>query len=166
MKKITLVIIALLLLIGCKNTNNTPTSKVEEFFSSYQTLNKDVLNDLDNIVSKDKTMSKEEKEEYKVLLEKQYQNLSYKIKNEEIIKNKAIVDTEIEVLDYYTTIEKVKRENKNEKTYQKEKLDALKQVNTKTKYNITFTLIKEDNNWKLDSLDKNIIKKIHGLYEK
>ena len=111
-------------------------------------------------------MSKEEKEEYKVLLEKQYQNLSYKIKNEEIIKNKAIVDTEIEVLDYYTTIEKVKRENKNEKTYQKEKLDALKQVNTKTKYNITFTLIKEDNNWKLDSLDKNIIKKIHGLYEK
>ena len=166
MKKITLVIIALLLLIGCKNTNNTPTSKVEEFFSSYQTLNKDVLNDLDNIVSKDKTMSKEEKEEYKVLLEKQYQNLSYKIKNEEIIKNKAIVDTEIEVLDYYTTIEKVKRENKNENTYQKEKLDDLKQVNTKTKYNITFTLIKEDNNWKLDSLDKNIIKKIHGLYEK
>ena len=166
MKKITLVIIALLLLIGCKNTNNTPTSKVEEFFSSYQTLNKDVLNELDNIVSKDKTMSKEEKEEYKVLLEKQYQNLSYKIKNEEIIKNKAIVDTEIEVLDYYTTIEKVKRENKNEKTYQKEKLDALKQVNTKTKYNITFNLIKEDNNWKLYSLDKNIIKKIHGLYEK
>ncbi|MBR3199641.1 MAG: hypothetical protein IKG27_06525 [Bacilli bacterium] len=166
MKKITLIIIALLLLIGCKNTNNTPTSKVEEFFSSYQTLNKDVLNDLDNIVSKDKTMSKEEKEEYKVLLEKQYQNLSYKIKNEEIIKNKAIVDTEIEVLDYYTTIEKVKRENKNEKTYQKEKLDALKQVNTKTKYNITFTLIKEDNNWKLDSLEKDIIKKIHGLYEK
>lgn len=166
MKKITLIIIALLLLIGCKNTNNTPTSKVEEFFSSYQTLNKDVLNDLDNIVSKDKTMSKEEKEEYKVLLEKQYQNLSYKIKNEEIIKNKAIVDTEIEVLDYYTTIEKVKRENKNEKTYQKEKLDALKQVNTKTKYNITFTLIKEDNNWKFDSLEKDIIKKIHGLYEK
>ena len=166
MKKITLIIIALLLLIGCKNTNNTPTSKVEEFFSSYQTLNKDVLNDLDNIVPKDKTMSKEEKEEYKVLLEKQYQNLSYKIKNEEIIKNKAIVDTEIEVLDYYTTIEKVKRENKNEKTYQKEKLDALKQVNTKTKYNITFTLIKEDNNWKLDSLEKDIIKKIHGLYEK
>ena len=62
MKKITLIIIALLLLIGCKNTNNTPTSKVEEFFSSYQTLNKDVLNDLDNIVSKDKTMSKEEKD--------------------------------------------------------------------------------------------------------
>ena len=166
MKKITLVIIILLFLIGCKNTNNTPTSKVEEFFSNYQTLNKDVLNDLDNIVSKDKTMSKEEKEEYKVLLEKQYQNLSYKIKSEEIIKNKAIVDTEIEVLDYYTTIEKVKRENKNEKTYQKEKLDALKQVNTKTKYNITFTLIKEDNNWKFDSLEKNIIKKIHGLYEK
>ena len=49
-------------------------------------------------------MNEEEKKEYKMLLEKQYQNLSYKIKNEEIVGNNATVEVEIEVLDYATSI--------------------------------------------------------------
>ena len=54
------------------------------------------------------------KEKYKDLLEKQYQNLSYKIKDEEIEKDTATVVVEIEVLDYKTAINKVK-EYKNDK---------------------------------------------------
>ena len=55
-------------------------------------------------------MTEEEKLEYKKLLEKQYQNLSYKIKKEIIAKDTATVDVEIEVLDYKNAINKSEKE--------------------------------------------------------
>ena len=54
-------------------------------------------------------MTEEQKKEYKSLIEKQYQNLSYKIKNEEIVGNNATVEVEIEVLDYATSINNSKK---------------------------------------------------------
>lgn len=116
----------LLFMTGCSTTMNTPTAKVEEFFGKYQKMDDDVSIQLDQVLSNDDTMSDKQKEKYRTILEKQYQNLSYKIENEDINGNEATVDVEIKVLDYATTIrdakknyeknkDKIESESKNEK---------------------------------------------------
>ena len=108
--KLVIVIPFLLLFaVGCSSTMNTPTSKVESFLGKYQSLDNAVLTQLDQVISDDEMMDKEQKEKYKALMEKQYQNLSYKIENEDINGDNATVDVEIEVLDYASTINKAKK---------------------------------------------------------
>lgn len=137
MKKVLVaIILGLFLFVGCDNTKNTPTSKVEQYLGKYQKLDKDVLADLDNVLDKDENMNDEQKKEYRTLLEKQYQNLSYKIKKEEVKGNTATVDVEIEVLDYQTSINKSKEyyaehqdEFKNDSAAKKDTNEATKEKN-------------------------------------
>lgn len=208
MKKILLFLIAgLLLFTGCNNNMNTPTKKVEEFLGKYQSMDSEVLAQLDNVISNDSTMSDEQKKEYQALMEKQYQNLSYKIKDEEIDGDKATVDVEIEVYDYATSIAK-SREYYNEHTdefkddakatidtdddndnnnndandeedsvndndsiveetasYIDYKIKQLKNVTDKVKYELTFNLVKEDGEWKVQDISDVDREKIHGLFE-
>lgn len=163
MKKIFLLTILLsVFLFGCENNIQTPTSKVEDFLSKYQRLDKDILKELENIVEKENEMNEEEKKEYKMLLEKQYQNLAYKIKKEIIAKDTATVDVEIEVLDYATAISKSKKEC--EKNLFSCKIKEMKLVNNKTKHDLTITLSKEDGKWMIERLNEDDVKKLHGLY--
>ena len=105
MKKLLVILsLVVLLLTGCGTSMNTPTDKVEEFLGKYQSMDSDVLTQLDNIISNDTTMSDEQKKDYQALMEKQYQNLSYKIKEEEIDGDEASVLVEIEVYDYANSI--------------------------------------------------------------
>ena len=181
MKKI-FIIILVLLLTACSSSNNTPTSAVETYLSKYQNLDSDVLKELDKSISKEDNMSSEQKNKYKDLLEKQYQNLPYKIKNEETIGDISTVSVEIEVLDYATSISNSKKyflehrdefkesNNINEKNIDKNssyidyKLEKLKEVKDKTKYELIFELEKNDNSWKIKNLNDLDRRKIHGLY--
>ena len=106
MKKFLFVFLSLLVLFvtGCGNDMATPTSKVEEFLGKYQSMDSDVLTQLDNVISNDTTMDDTQKKDYKSLMEKQYQNMSYKIKDEEINGDKASVLVELEVFDYAGSI--------------------------------------------------------------
>lgn len=106
MKKILISFLALLVMFmtGCGNDMATPTAKVEEFLGRYQSMDSDVLTQLDNVISNDTTMDDTQKKDYKSLMEKQYQNMSYKIKDEEINGNKASVLVELEVFDYAGSI--------------------------------------------------------------
>lgn len=183
MKKILLGLsLTLLLIVGCTNTMNTPTKKVEELLGKYQNMDSAVLAQLDNVISEDTTMSDEQKKEYRSLMEKQYQNLSYKIKNESIKGDDASVDVEIEVLDYANSIaetrkyysehkDEFKTEEDNDKMdsnskYIDYKIKQLKNVTDKKKYEITFNLSKDDDgNWKLEDISDIDRQKIHGLYE-
>lgn len=192
MKKILVCLsLFLLLAVGCTNTMNTPTKKVEELLGKYQKMDSTVLAQLDSVISEDVNMSDEQKKEYRSLMEKQYQNLSYKVKNEEIKGNNATVDVEIEVFDYATSIaetrkyysehkDEFKDEEKDDNTvgekveeaidksskYIDYKIKQLKNVNDKKKYDITFNLSKdEDGIWKLDDISDIDRQKIHGLYE-
>lgn len=166
MKKIFLIVILSIFLLGCDNVMNTPSKKVETFLNRYQNLNTDVLEELDNMVSKDTEMNKKEKEEYKKLLEKQYQNLSYKIKNEEVDKQTAIVDVEIEVFDYNKAIINSRKYylDNNNKSYIKYKLEEMKKVSDKKKYEITFYLTKIKGIWEIENLREEDILKLHGLF--
>lgn len=116
----------LLFLAGCGNMANTPTQKVEEFLGKYQTMDEDVTTQLKQVLSDDKTMNDEQKDKYRALMEKQYQNLSYKIENEDINGDRATVDVEVEVLDYATTI------NKSKKYYEEHK-DEIEKENQEDK---------------------------------
>lgn len=192
MKKILVCLsLFLLLAVGCTNTMNTPTKKVEELLGKYQKMDSTVLAQLDSVISEDVNMSDEQKKEYRSLMEKQYQNLSYKVKNEEIKGNNATVDVEIEVFDYATSIaetrkyysehkDEFKDEEKDDDTvgekveeaidksskYIDYKIKQLKNVTDKKKYDITFNLSKdEDGIWKLDDISDIDRQKIHGLYE-
>lgn len=106
MKKFLIIFLSLLVLFvtGCGNDMATPTSKVEEFLGKYQSMDSDVLTQLDNVISNDTTMDDTQKKDYKSLMEKQYQNMSYKIKDEEINGDKASVLVELEVFDYAGSI--------------------------------------------------------------
>lgn len=192
MKKILVCLsLFLLLAVGCTNTMNTPTKKVEELLGKYQKMDSTVLAQLDSVISEDVNMSDEQKKEYRSLMEKQYQNLSYKVKNEEIKGDNATVDVEIEVFDYATSIaesrkyysehkDEFKEEEKDDDTvgekveeaidksskYIDYKIKQLKNVTDKKKYDITFNLSKDDDGiWKLDDISDIDRQKIHGLYE-
>lgn len=106
MKKLfSVLLLSLFLVTGCGNSM-TPTGAVKDFLGKYQSMDSDVLAQLDKVVNDDTTMSDEQKKEYKSLMEKQYQYLSYKVTDEEIVGDTATVDVEIEVFDYASSIRK------------------------------------------------------------
>ena len=187
MKKVLILLsLVLMLVTGC-GMKATPTKKVEEFLGKYQSMDSTVLSQLDSVISKDTSMSDDEKKEYRGLMEKQYQNLSYKIKNEEIEDGNATVSVEIEVYDYATSIKKSKEyyqehidefldDKKDDSTVEDDidnskkfidyKIKQLKNVTARTKYDIKFYLTKNDKDeWVLDDITDIDRQKIHGLYE-
>ncbi len=180
MKKLLLVLIAILTIFttACGSTDNTPSKAVENFLGKYQSMDEEVLTQLDNIVDKDSTLSDDDKKEYKSLMERQYQNLSYKIEDENIDGDTAEVKVEIEVFDYSNALKKAKDyfdEHKDEFTsddgvvddakYMARKLKEMTNAVDKKEEDLTFTVKKEDGKWKVQNLSEIDIEKIHGLYD-
>ena len=97
-----------------------------------------------------------------------YQNLSYKINDEDIVDQTATVKVEIEVLNYSYSIMNSKKYYESHKdeieNYNDYKLKQLEQVKDKIKYDITFNLTQYDGVWELDEIDNYDLQKIHGLY--
>ena len=178
LKKLFIGVIILFLAVGCGNMMNTPTKKVEEFLSKYQTQDEKVLAQLDEVISSAGTMTSKQKEKYREIMKKQYQNLSYKIKDETEDGDSATIEVEIEVYDYATSISETETyltTNKDEfinkdtnevddEKFMDYKLEQLDKVKDKVKYTINFTLVKEDNEWKLDDITEIDRQKLHGLY--
>lgn len=222
MKKILIILISFILLTGCGMTANTPTDSVEKFLGKYQSMDSEVLAQLDNVVSGDDTMNDQQKSDYQALMEKQYQNLSYKIKDEEIDGDTATVLVEIEVYDYANSIAESREyynehrdefdtddiigndgsnttdnntvddegiinggdvDNNDEDDEDNDtdlgdvvedildsafidfKIKQLKDVTDKAKYEITFHLTKEDDEWIIEDISDTDRQKLHGLYE-
>ena len=169
MKKIILFISIIIVLTGCGNLMNTPTKQVEELFSKYQSYDNDIKNELDSLLDKE-TLTDSQKNEYRDIIKNQYKNLTYTIKDEKVDGNSAIVTTEIEVLDFKKTVDKLDDEysTKTDVTtndYIDEKLKRLKDVKDKIKYTLEIEVNKDEaGNWKIVNLTDADIKKIHGMY--
>lgn len=181
MKRFIAIICLSLLLVGCSTSLNTPTGAVEDFLSRYQNLDSRVLTQLEKVLEDDDSMNKEQKEEYKKLMLNQYKNLSYKVNDENIMDDEAEVEVELEVLDYASSISQSRIYYKrhldefdgsdssddidNIGSFIDYKIKNMKNVNNTTKYEMTFYLEKQDNEWVVNDISNNDILKIHGLYE-
>lgn len=176
MKKIFLLAILLFFITGCDLLMNSPTKKVEKFLDSYKTLDSVVMSQLDSTLQSNNKLTNEQKLEYKNIMKKQYQNLSYEIKDETIDGNTAKVEVQIEVFDYNKAIEASKEYlykhqsefisngNLDEKKYKDYEINQMKNINDRIKYTLNLTLAKKDGNWVLDDITEIERQKIHGLY--
>lgn len=177
MKKILLLLVSLILVTGCNDMMNTPTRRVEEYLGKYQILDSTVLTELDNVVD-NSDYSDEYKEEYKELMIKQYQNLSYKIKNEQTNGDTATVIVELEVFDYNNALSEAEdyidehdseflddEDETREEKIDHYKINAMKEVTDKASYTINFSLVKDNKKWVLEKISDSDLEKIHGLYE-
>ncbi|MCI8777984.1 MAG: hypothetical protein HFI86_05130 [Bacilli bacterium] len=181
MKKIIIpfLISLTILLSGCGETlNNTPTKQVEMFFMNYQTLNRDVIDDLNSVLEADNSMNDSQKEKYKNIMKNHYKNLVYDIKDERINGDTAIVTVEIEVYDYSKAIanansyledhmdEFLDDENKySQEKFIDYRLNELENVKDKVKYTLDLNLTKIDDKWQLDKISSLDEDKILGIYE-
>ena len=164
-KKMLLLIVIVIMLVGC-NMANTPSSIVDDLFNKYQKLDSDIDYGIDTVLN-EQNLTSEHKKRYRELLEKQYKNLSYEIKNETIDGNTAIVTVEIEVVDYKQAISDLTFDSTmyTKESFDEEKLNRLESANNKVAYTLDLSFTKDkDDNWKLDALTNEQIKKIQGMY--
>ena len=177
MKKILLLISVIFLLAGCDSVMNNPTKRVEVFLNKYQTMDSEVLTQLDDTLSNDVSFTDTQKKSYKDIMKKQYQNLTYTIKDEEVDGKNATVKVEIEVYDLNKAMNDADSyllQNQNEfmtednlvdnEKFMNYKIEQMKSTNEKVKYTIDFTLTKKDDTWTLDNIDEVTRQKIHGIY--
>lgn len=164
-KKLLFLVLPLLFLTACA-FSNTPTSKVEEMFGKYQTLDNDINDEITTILNEE-DLSESQKARYRKILEKQYKNLTYQIKDEIIDGDTAILNVEIEVLDLKKTIDNLVFDSRvyTKSTYNDEKLNRLESALEKVKYTLDITLTKDvQGTWKLDKLSNENTLKIQGMY--
>ena len=104
--------------------------------------------------------------------------MKYEIKDKTINADEATVKVKITVIDYFKAQKESDdylKENPSEfydenqifsdelfNTYKLKKMDEVKDT---VDYDITFNLNKVDGQWKLESPDRIILEKIHGLYD-
>lgn len=158
----TALIMIVIFLTGCA-INNNPTSKVEELLSKYQMLDKDISTSY-TLLTTDTKISQDLKEEYQKLIKKQYQNLSYEIKEETIDGDTATITTQIKVIDYKSTIDKYLKTDYTNEDYHKKIIESLKNIKETITYTIDFTVTKDTNgNWKADELDTIQKEKLLGM---
>ncbi len=152
--KYLLIIIPIISLTAC-HLANTPTSIVEDYLTKYQKLDKDVEKEINDVVE-NSAVDDSDKERYKKVIEKGYQNLTYKIKDEKIDGNLATVEVQIEVLDYKKIV------NNSDITT---RIDELEKASENINYTINFELSKDDSgNWILNTPSDSDLKKIQGMY--
>lgn len=177
-RKIIILVSLLVVLAGCGITSATTSPKrvVEDLFGKYQALDNTVLDQLDTVIASE-NLTTVQKNDYEELMRKQYQNLTYTIKNEVVNGDKAIVTVEIEVYDFAKTNAETEayvtgHESEflgdattiSDALYQNYKINKLKGVTDRTKYTLDLGLTKTDKAWKLDTLTDVERQKIHGLY--
>lgn len=180
MKKVLGILGLVFIVTGCSigNMDNTPTKKVETYLNNYQTLDSNVLTELDALVNQEEMFDEDQKTTYRDIMKKHYQDLTYTIKEETVNGDKATVETEIEVNDYTKTLKEAENyRTTNESEFHNDegvfdeilfntyKLDLLKKNKQRVKYTIYFTLTKSGNEWVLDELTDTEKEKILGIYE-
>ena len=174
MKKVLLVLIGFLILSACSFTSS-PSTKAEEYISRYTSLNEDVIQDLETTVASE-NLSTSNKETYKEVLKRQYKDIKYTVKDEEINGDNATVTMKITVYDLYKSdkqsLDYLNLHNEefyengliNQEKYDSYKINNMLSTNETVDYEIKMYLNKENGTWLVQEVDKETLLKIHGLY--
>lgn len=175
MKKILLIITGILLLSsGCMNMN-TPTNKVETLLNKYNNNDEAIVLELRDYLD-GFSYDDDKKKKYEDIYLKQFKDLTYEVKDEQIDGDEATVTVQISVYDYYKSeqdsngyLMEHKEEFYKDDVYDKTlfedyKLEQLSKVDDRIDYTIDFTLTKIDDEWQVDALSDEQLQKIHGIY--
>lgn len=178
MKKGLMILSCLFLFVGCDMLTNTPTKKTEEFLKKYQDHDQEVTDQLDTMVLSDTTLDTAQTQKYKEILKRQYEDMDYNIKEENIDGNDATVEVEIEVYDLYgadkksTTYKNTDPDDLKDETgiytenlFTNFRLDAFSKETSRIKYTIIVSLTKVDGTWEVDNLTSEDLDKLHGIYD-
>ena len=175
-KKIFLIVSLLLLVVGCGCMKKTAKGAVQDYLNQYKNLSANVISDMDDVIDNE-NLTDTQKEKYRDVLKKQYQDLKYDIVSEKYDGDNATVDVKIKVYDLYkvqkdandylTTSGDEFKENGvfNNDLFMDYKLDKMKKTMDTIEYNITFNVTKDDKgNYKVSDLSNTDLEKIHGVY--
>ena len=174
MKKVLYFLVAVILLTGCSctaNMGNTPTKRVEDYLNKYQTSDDDVVSDLNDVLTNDTTLTTDERDNYSDFMKTHYKDMQYEIKDETIDGDTATVDAEITVRSYADAVNEANDYRLNnpdvfdeDNTFASYRLGKLKEVTDTETYTITFHLTKKNEEWKIDNLSDDDLRKLSGLY--
>ncbi len=177
-KKILVVLCAILLFTGCScaMNDNKPEEAVDTFFEKYRAKDDDIITQLKETIENE-NLTDDSKEKYQELMEKQYDQFAYVIKDTKQEDNKATVTVELTVLNYRSAILEAEEELKNDpdkfnddkgnfsdEKYMDYKIEKMSEVTDTTTHTIDLSLTKENGMWKVDQLSGDDISKLHGLY--
>lgn len=174
MKKILSILLIAFILVGC-NMTNTPTKKVEEFLTGYQTLSDDVVSDLE-LSTEMENLTSTNKVTYMDAIQRNYKNLKYEITNEDVNGDEATVTAKITVYDLYKSMKESNdylNDNSTEfevngvydqNKYREYEINQMLKTNYTVDYTINFYLKKVDDEWVLTEPDTIVKEKIHGIY--
>ena len=174
--KVLLVVGICLVLAGCGCMKKTAIGAVQDYLNQYKYLSSNVISSMDDVVN-DENLTDSQKEKYRDILKRQYQDLKYEITSEKYDGDNATVEVKITVYDLY----KVQKDANNYLTnsgdefkengvysndlFMNYKLDKMKKVTDTVEYNITFNVTKDDKgNYKVNDLSNSDLEKIHGVY--
>lgn len=178
MKKILLLIIAVLVFTGCSCSldDTNPEEAVDTFFEKYRNKDEGVITQLIDTITNEELMD-DQKEDYRSLMEKQYDQFAYVVQDIEVSEDNATATVELTVLDYKSAALKAEEELKNnpekfndesgnfsEQKYMDYKIEEMTNVTDTTTHTIEILLTKEAGMWKVEQLSDEDISKLHGLY--
>ena len=175
MKKIIIILLTIIL-CACSLTNS-PSLKVKEYLDNFNNLDENVIEDMESAIIKE-NLSSSNTSIYREVLTKQYKDLKYEIVDEKINDDKSEVKVKVTVYDLYNSrVESENYMNENqseffneenifdEEKYMKYKLDEMLKTKNTITHDITFNLTKINDEWKIDNIDREVLEKIHGLYD-
>lgn len=175
-KKIGIYLILLLIISGCALTSEKASDAVKEYLSKYNQKNDAILVQLDALIEEE-NLSEKQSKTYKEIMEKQYEDLKYKIEEEAYDGDEATIVTKITVYDLY----KAQKEAENYKMSHSEeflnenkvydaskfldyKLEKMKKNTEKIEYTINFKVVKKEGKWIIEKVETEDLEKIHGIY--
>lgn len=178
MKKIfTILMVSVLCLTGCALLQNKPKDAVAKFLNNYKNNDTVVVNELNDYLATE-DMDKKTREDYREIYLRQYSNMDYTIKEERIDGDKATVDVQITVFDYYKTnklsgdyFTANQADFVNDQgdvdiaKYLSYKINKLLDTTDTVNYTLTLNLNKTDDGWEIEPLTTEQLTKLHGTYE-
>ena len=171
-----IIILSCRLITGCSCSKRGAKGAVEDYLNQYKNLSSNVISDINRVVDKE-DLTDAQKEKYRDVLKRQYQDMKYKVINESYDGDNATIEVKITVYDYYkvgkdanTYLNNNQDEFKENGTFSNSlfmdyKLDKMKNVTDTVEYDITFNVTKDDNdNYKVSDVSQSDLEKIHGIY--
>ena len=150
-------------MVGC-SLGNTPTSKTEDLLSRYQMLDNSINVSYTNLTT-DTNLNQDIIKKYEKVIEKQYRNLSYEVKDEVIDGENATVTIEVEVMNYKDVINKYNKIDYDVNEYHKMITNDLDSAKDTVTYTLDITLTKDNTDtWNIDSLSTENKSKLLGIY--